>query len=444
MRGGVRVAGIGLLLSIAAAGGWLANNISRLAEPNEEPRDTSSMHSQAPGRPKGPCANGLAPLYWRAPMDPNYVRKEPGKSPMGMDLVPECPSGGEEARAGMASSNEVRINSSLVQKMGVRTAAVERRDLTRYVRAVGRVTYDERLVHHVHTKIHGWVEKLYVEYEGGIVGAGEPLLEIYSPELVSTQEELLLAARYRETTKASSNEDVRRSGQELLEATRRRLELWDISEQFIDDILTSGEVRKTVTLYAPRKGVVTHLNVRHGMEVTSDKNLYTIAGLSRVWIYANVYEYELPWLEIGQSASVKLKSRPGTSFEAVISYIYPSLDADTRTARVRLELDNPDLIFKPNMFAVVEIRASQLSGVLAVPEEAVIRSGQRSLVILDLGEGRFAPRDVTLGLDSGDGWLEIVAGLTESERVVTSGQFLIDSESKLREAAQKLLSSEAR
>jgi len=377
-------------------------------------------------------------------MDPNYVRKEPGKSPMGMDLVPECPSGGEEARAGMASSNEVRINSSLVQKMGVRTAAVERRDLTRYVRAVGRVTYDERLVHHVHTKIHGWVEKLYVEYEGGIVGAGEPLLEIYSPELVSTQEELLLAARYRETTKASSNEDVRRSGQELLEATRRRLELWDISEQFIDDILTSGEVRKTVTLYAPRKGVVTHLNVRHGMEVTSDKNLYTIAGLSRVWIYANVYEYELPWLEVGQNASVKLKSRPGTSFEAVISYISPSLDADTRTTRVRLELDNPDLIFKPNMFAVVEIRASQLSGVLAVPEEAVIRSGQRSLVILDLGEGRFAPRDVTLGLDSGDGWLEIVAGLTESERVVTSGQFLIDSESKLREAAQKLLSSEAR
>ncbi len=344
----------------------------------------------------------------------------------------------------MAGSNEVRINPSLVQKMGVRTAAVERRDLTRYVRAVGRVTYDERLVHHVHTKIHGWVEKLYVEYEGGIVGAGEPLLEIYSPELVSTQEELLLAARYRETTKASPNQDVRRSGQELLEATRRRLELWDISEQFIDDILASGEVRKTVTLYAPRKGVVTHLNVRHGMEVTSDKNLYTIAGLSRVWIYANVYEYELPWLEIGQSASVKLKSRPGTSFEAVVSYIYPSLDADTRTARVRLELDNPDLIFKPNMFAVVEIRASQLTGVLAGPEEAVIRSGQRSLVILDLGEGRFAPRDVTLGLDSGDGWLEIVAGLTESERVVTSGQFLIDSESKLREAALKLLSSEAR
>lgn len=444
MRGGVRVAGIGLLLSIAAAGGWLANNISRLAEPNEEPRDTSSMHSQAQGRPKGPCANGLAPLYWRAPMDPNYVRKEPGKSPMGMDLVPECPSGGEEARAGMASSNEVRINSSLVQKMGVRTAAVERRDLTRYVRAVGRVTYDERLVHHVHTKIHGWVEKLYVEYEGGIVDAGEPLLEIYSPELVSTQEELLLAARYRETTKASPNQDVRRSGQELLKATRRRLELWDISEQFIDDILASGEIRKTVTLYAPRKGVVTHLNVRHGMEVTSDKNLYTIAGLSRVWIYANVYEYELPWLEIGQSASVKLKSRPGTSFEAVISYIYPSLDADTRTTRVRLELDNPGLIFKPNMFADVEIRASQLTGVLAVPEEAVIRSGQRSLVILELGEGRFAPRNVTLGLDSGDGWLEIVAGLTESDRVVTSGQFLIDSESKLREATQKLLSSEAR
>ncbi|MBW2235621.1 MAG: efflux RND transporter periplasmic adaptor subunit, partial [Deltaproteobacteria bacterium] len=299
--------------------------------------------------------------------------------------------------------------------------------------------YDERLVDHVHTKIQGWVERLYVEYEGEMVKRGQPLLEIYSPELVSTQEELLLAARYRDMTSESPFPDVSEGGAALFDATRRRLELWDIPERDVDRLLETGEVRKSLTLYAPSSGVVTHMMVRKGMEVSPNANLYTIADLSRVWLYADVYEYELPWIQTGQKGSVELSYLPGQSFQGKVTYVYPFLDPKTRTARVRLELPNEDLTLKPNMFANVTIETEVHRNVLAIPEEAVIRSGKRNLVIVVLGEGRFEPRDVEVGIDSGDGWLEARSGLRDGEEVVTSGQFLIDSESKLREAVQKLL-----
>jgi multidrug efflux pump subunit AcrA (membrane-fusion protein) len=415
-----------LLVAVAAAGGWLANDL-RSPAPGESA-------TSAPQTGSGPCSGGAEALYWKAPMDPTYVRNEPGKSPMGMDLVPVCPGEGEAAPAG-----GVKIAPELIQDMGVRTAAVERRDLTRSVRAVGRVDYDERLVEHVHTKVQGWVEKLHVEYEGEMVKRGQPLLEIYSPELVSTQEELLLAARYRDSTAESPFADVKSGGDDLFRATRRRLELWDIPDRDIERLLDSGVVRKTLTLYAPAGGVVTHLMVRNGMEVTPDENLYTVADLSRVWVYADIYEYELPWIAQGQRATAELSYMPGAKFEGRVAYVYPFLDPKTRTVRVRLEHENPDLILKPEMFTNVRIEAETRSGVLVVPEEAVIRSGRRNLVIVSLGEGRFRPQEVTLGLDSGEGWIEIRQGLRESERVVTSGQFLIDSESKLQEAVEKLL-----
>ena len=381
-----------------------------------------------------PCAGGAAPLYWKAPMDPTYIRKQPGKSPMGMDLVPMCPEGAEGVGGG-----GVRIDPALAQNMGVRLARVERRDLSRTIRAVGRVAYDERRISHVHTKVQGWVEKLHVAYEGQQVERGQPLLEIYSPELVATQEELLVAARYRDQTSASPFEDVEQSGVHLFEATRRRLELWDIPERDIDRLLETGSIRNHLTLYSPAKGVVTHLMVREGMEVGPKQNLYTIADLSRVWVYADVYEYELPWVAVGQKAVVELSYMPGTAFEGSVTYVYPYLDSKTRTVRVRLEMDNLALALKPDMFANVRIQAQTRRDTLAVPDEAVLRSGQRSLVIVALERGRFDPRQVTLGIDSGDGWLEVREGLVEGEQVVTSGQFLIDSESRLREAAQKLL-----
>jgi Cu(I)/Ag(I) efflux system membrane fusion protein/cobalt-zinc-cadmium efflux system membrane fusion protein len=411
----------------AAAGGWLAGQMV-------DGRVGEGQRAAPTADGEGPCAGGAQPLYWKAPMDPTYIREEPGKSPMGMDLVPVCPDGEESAGRG-----GVRIDPVLEQSMGVKLARVARRDLSRTIRAVGRVAYDERRVAHVHTKVQGWVEKLYIDYEGQLVERGQPLLEIYSPELVATQDELLVAARYRDQTSASPFEDVAKSGAQLFAATRRRLELWDIPDRDIDRLLQTGAIRKNLTLYSPAKGAVTHLMVREGMEVGPNQNLYTIADLSRVWVYAEVYEYELPWVAVGQKGSVELSYMPGATFEASVTYVYPYLDAKTRTARVRLELENPDLALKPDMFTNVRIQAQTRRGTLAVPDEAVLRSGQRSLVIVALGEGRFDPRQVTLGIDSGDGWLEVLDGLSEGEQIVISGQFLIDSESRLREAAQKLL-----
>ena len=426
MSAGRWIAVVTAVGALAGAGGWW---LGTRGGPAGAP-------SSATGG-DGPCPGGADPLYWKAPMDPTYIRDEPGKSPMGMDLVPVCP--GEE---GAVAGDGIQIDPTLVQSMGVRVAPAIRHDLARKVRAVGRVAYDERRVDHVHTKVQGWIERLFVEYEGGIVKRGQPLLEIYSPELVSTQEELLLAARYRDATRESRFEDVSRAGEDLFEATRRRLELWDIPKRDIERLLASGDVRKTLTLDAPTEGVVTHLMVREGMEVGPNNNLYTIADLSRVWLYADVYEYELPWVREGQNAEIDLSYLPGRTFEGVVTYVYPFLDPKTRTARIRIELDNPDLILKPDMFANVTIETETHGEVLAVPEEAIIRSGRRSLAIVALGEGRFSPREVALGIDSGDGWVEVRDGLVEGDRVVTSGQFLIDSESKLREAVQKMLAAQ--
>ncbi len=414
---------------VAAAVGWWAGTASRHAGAGPGTGEAAVA---------GPCPGGGEPLYWKAPMDPSYVRDAPGKSPMGMDLVPVCPKG-----TGAGTDAAVRIDPNVVQNIGMRTEPVGRRDLVRRIRTVGRVGYDERLVTHVHTKIQGWVERLRTDHVGQMVERGRPLLEIYSPELLSTQEELLLAARYRDSTGRSDIPDVAEGGEALFRATRRRLELWDIPERDIEQLLATGEVRKTLTLYAPHGGVVTELGVREGMEVGPDQNLYTIADLSRVWVNADIYEYELPWVSVGQPARVELSYLPGRVFEGEVTYVYPFLDPRTRTARARIELANPDLVLKPEMYGNVSIEGERREAVLAVPEAAVIRSGTRSLGIVAVGDGRFEPRQLTLGLDSGDGWLEVRDGLVEGERIVTSGQFLIDSESRLQDAVRQLLGEEA-
>lgn len=410
---------------LALAVGWWASALySGSRHTRESPVDASNA---------GLCPDGAAPLYWKAPMDPSYVRDEPGKSPMGMDLVPVC---GEGADSG--EGRDIVVDAATVQNIGVRTTLVERRDLSRSIRAVGRVAYDERRVAHVHTKVQGWVENLLVDFVGQRVERGEPLLEIYSPELVATQEELLLAARYRDATSESPFSDVRGGGDALYAATQRRLALFDVPERDIERLLRTGEVKRTLTLYAPASGVVTQLGVRSGMEVNPNSNLYTIADLSKVWVLADVYEYELPWLEIGQRAAVELPYLPGDPVTGELTYISPFLDPQTRTAEVRLELDNPDGRLKPAMLGSALIAGAPVSGVLAVPSEAVIRSGRRTIAVVALGHGRFEPRDIVLGLDSGDGWLEVRSGLGEGDSVVISSQFLLDSESNLREAVRKL------
>ena len=424
-----------ILLSIsiavlALAAGWWGRGMMSSDHAMSSPDATASAD--------GPCPGGAEPLYWKAPMDPSYVRETPGKSPMGMDLVPECPGA-----ANAAPEGAVVIDSATVQNIGVRTAPVERRDLARAVRAVGRVAYDERRVTHVHTKVQGWIEKLFVDFVGQKVKRGQPLLEIYSPELVATQEELLLAARYRGSTEDSPFEDVRGGGDSLFEATKRRLALWDIADRDVERLLETGEVKRTLTLYAPASGFITRLGVRSGMEVQPNSNLYTIADLSRVWVLADVYEFELPWLELGQMAEVELSYLPGIPMQGELTYIAPFLDAKTRTAEVRLELDNADGKLKPEMFGNAVIAGAPRPNALAIPTDAVIRSGTRTVAIVALGDGQFEPRDIELGLDSGDGWLEVLAGLEQGEDVVISSQFLIDSESNLQEAVQKLLAARA-
>jgi Cu(I)/Ag(I) efflux system membrane fusion protein len=413
------------LVVLALAAGWWGRGLL--------PGVQDGVHDGATAATDGPCPDGAEPAYWKAPMDPTFVRDKPGKSPMGMALVPVC-----STSSGAGADGAVVIDSATMQNIGVRTTIVERRDLARSVRAVGRVAYDERRVTHAHTKVQGWVENLSVDFVGQEVKRGQPLLEIYSPELVATQEELLLAARYQEATEASPFSDVRGGGESLLEATKRRLTLWDVPDRDIERLLETGEVKRTLTLYAPASGVITRLGVRSGMKVQPNSNLYTIADLSRVWVLAEVYEYELPWLAVGQTAAVELSYLPGEHMEGELTYIAPFLDPKTRTVEVRLELDNASGKLKPEMFGNVVVAGAPRLGALAIPTSAVIRSGKRTIAVVALGEGRFDPRDITLGLDSGDGWLEVLSGLDEGDEIVISSQFLIDSESNLQEAVRKL------
>ncbi len=415
---------VALVGGALAAGFWMRG---LLAPPGMQDAGQQMAESD------GPCPAGAQPLYWKAPMDPSYVRDGPGQSPMGMDLVPECPP-----TSGKPEKGTVQIDPTTIQNMGVRTAVVETRNLGRTIRTVGRVAYDERLVAHVHTKVQGWVEKLFADHVGQQVRRGQPLLKLYSPELVATQEELLLAARYRELTQDSPFEDVSKGGASLFHATRRRMELWDVPERTIERLLESGEIQKTLTLYSPTGGVVTKLGVRSGMEVRPNESLYTIADLSTVWVLADIYESELPWVELGQKGSVKLSYVPGAEFSGTVTYIAPFLDPKTRTAQVRLELPNLDGRLKPEMFGEMTLHGTPRP-MTAVPNEAVLRSGRRSVVVMALGGGRFKVREVVLGLDSGQGWLEVTEGVSPGDEIVLSGQFLIDSESSLQEAIQKLV-----
>ena len=423
-----RILFIALIAGISLTAGWWGRGLAPMqhtTQPNQE--DITS---------DGPCPGGADPIYWKAPMDPTYMRDAPGKSPMGMDLVPECP---EELKT--APEGAVLIDAATIQNIGVRTAQVVRRDLSRSVRAVGRVAFDERRVTHVHTKVQGWIENLFVDFVGQEIKQGQPLLEIYSPELVATQEELLLASRYRDSTKESPFEEIRSGGDSLFESTKRRLALWDIADHDVKRLLATGDVKRTLTLYAPTSGYITQLGVRSGMQVQPNENLYTITDLSRVWVLADVYEFEIPWIKLGQVAEVELNYLPGLLFKGELTYIAPFLNPKTRTAQVRLELENPDGKLKPEMFGSATIAGVTHPNVLAIPSEAVIRSGTRTIAVVALGSGLFQPREIELGLDSGDGWLEVESGLTQGEEIVVGGQFLIDSESNLQEAVRKFRSA---
>ena len=371
--------------------------------------------------------------YWQAPMDPTYIRDEPGKSPMGMDLVPVYEGDGEEMEPGT-----VKIDPVMTQNIGVRTVKVGKKRLTNTIRSAGRVDYDEKRVHHVNTKIEGWVEKLYVDFTGQEVKKDDYLLEIYSPKLVATQEEYLLARRYADSSRDKDGVAGIGDRASVLELSKKRLELWDVPAHQIRELEESGEIKKTIHVHSPASGIVVNKKVQEGMFIKPGVNLYTIADLSKVWVYADLYEYEFAWVKEGQEAEMTLAAYPGETFKGKVAFINPFMEPKTRTVKVRLEFDNPDGKLKPDMFAnVVFISKMERAGI-AVPTEAVLLSGERSVVIVSRGEGKFTPREVTLGAQAG-GFYEVIDGLAEGEEIVTSAHFLIDSESRLSEAISKML-----
>ncbi len=371
---------------------------------------------------KTQVASGKRILYWRDPMDPTMVADKPGKSPMGMEMVPVYE--GEEGTG-------VKIDPTTVQNIGVRYETAERRTLTKTIRTVGKVDYDERKLYYVNTKISGWVDNLYVDYTGKFVKRGEPLLDIYSPELVSAEEEYIIALKYRDLDPKQSDQT------QLFERAHSKLMFWDIPHEQIVRLETTRKPEKTMTLVSPATGVVIEKNLLKGGNIMAGTNLYKIADLSTVWVYADVYEYEVPFIKVGQQATVTLAYVPGRVFKGHVSYIFPYLNPDTRTLRVRIEIPNPNTILKPEMFATVELRSPVTVNALAVPEQAVIHSGERNVVVVSRGEGRFESRDVKLGVLAG-GYYQVLEGVQEGEKIVVSSQFLLDSESNLKAVLQQM------
>ncbi len=350
------------------------------------------------------------------------------------ETVKQAPRDHETAAKRKAEQEEAAITITLSdekrQLIGVRTAAASYRSLDRQVRTVGKVDVDETRLAFVNTKISGWVERLYVDYTGREVKKGEPLLSVYSPELVSAQEEYLLALKASRSVVPSRFGEIAESQVSLLESAKRRLLLWDIAPEQIAELEKSGVPRTEMTIYSPIDGIVMEKMVLEGGYIMPGMNLYKIADLTSVWVIGDIYEYEAPLVKIGQNARVSLAYFPGEAFDARVSYIYPTLDPMTRTIKVRLEVKNPELKLKPEMFADVIIMTSP-GGRLTIPKEAVLDSGLRRIVYVEKKPGVYEMREVELGL-RGDTYVEVLSGVRKGERVVTSGNFLIDSESQLR------------
>lgn len=338
----------------------------------------------------------------------------------------------EEGKMQELAPGTVQISPERQQLIGVKIGRVELRPLEKLIRTVGRVDFDERKMVTFSPKIGGWIEELYIDFTGRYVKQGEPLLTIYSPELVSTQEEYLSVLRARKDLMKSPFSEVAASGSSLAESARRRLRLWDISDDQIKTLEETGQVSRTLTLYSPFSGFVLEKMAYKGMSLMPGTALFKLADLSVVWLNADIYEYELPFISLGQQATIRLSYLPGETFTGKAIYIYPALDPNTRTAKVRFEFPNPGGKLKPEMYGNVEIKIP-LGRRLVVPEGAIIDTGIRQMVIIDKGEGYFEPREVKTGAKAGD-YQEILTGLKVGERVVTRANFLIDSESKFKEA----------
>jgi len=348
----------------------------------------------------------------------------------------EQPKARSEAREAQAEeeASTIEIPPEKQQMIGVKTTVVAVRPLESIIRTVGKIEYDERQLATVNTKVEGWIEKLYVDYTGKYVKKGEPLAEIYSPELVATQQEFLNVIRWTRQGKDIKDENMNRmlstDAEAMVEAAKQRLRLWDITDDQIGRIAESGKPVRTLTIYSPVSGYVVQKMAVQGMRVMPGEKLFDVADLSSVWIISDIYEYELPFVKVGETAKLSLSYFPGKEFLSRIDYMYPSLAGDTRTAKVRFVLANPGGQLKPEMFTNVEVRIS-LGKRLAIPDDAIIDTGVRQIVYVDRGEGIFEPREVLLGIRAEE-FREVLKGVKAGEKVASSAAFLIDSEAQLK------------
>lgn len=357
------------------------------------------------------------PLYWVAPMDPSYRRDAPGKSPMGMDLIPVYDDGSNDDEA------TIKISPEVINNLGVRTAKVNRSPLSRKISTVGYLDYDETRINHIHVRTEGWIERLSVRAEGEYVNNRQLLFELYAPTLVNAQEEYLQA--------------LGGGNKMLLEASKQRLLALDVSPSQIERLKKQRQVSQYIRFYAPQSGILSRLNVREGMYIKPSVEVMSIANFDSVWLLAEVFERQVSWVKTGNKAEARLPSLPGQLLTGEVEYIYPDLDPVTRTLRVRIRFDNTERLLMPNMYAHVDIFADAKPSVLNIPSEALIRGADKDHVILSLGKGRFKARPVTAGMES-QNVIEIIQGLSEGDSIVVSSQFLLDSESSLKASFQRM------
>jgi Cu(I)/Ag(I) efflux system membrane fusion protein len=390
----IRPLGFVLLGGIAGAGAayWLAPGAS--SDPASQSADSGAKE----------------PLYWVAPMDPNFKSDKPGKSPMGMDLIPVYEEGG----SGEDAPGTVRISPTVVNNLGVRTEPVIKGRLPNNITTVGYVQYNEDQMAHVHPRVEGWIESLYVKAEGEPVEKGSPLYTLYSPTLVNAQEELLLA--------------MNRGNQRLVNAAQERLEALNVPAGLVRELRQSRKIQRTITIHAPASGVIENLNVREGMYIKPGNRVLSIAALDEVWVIGEVFESQLSAVEAGNRVEMTLDYMPGREWRGRVDYVYPEINTDTRTARVRMRFDNSDGTLMPGMFARLDVQGERGDRQFLVPRESIIRTGQSDRLVLALEEGAFKSVNVSVGR-VGEQYAEILDGIMAGDTVVTSAQFLIDSES---------------
>ena len=369
-------------------------------------------------------------LHWRAPMNRNFISDRPGKSPMGMDLVPVYAD-----EAGDQPEGTVRVDPSFVQRIGVRTAPVERRDIAQSIRTVGTLAHNDKQIAWINTKFDGWIENVAVNYLGETVEKGQVLFDIYSPELVATQTDYLHAVHYAARLDASGYPEVAGRAHSLVESARARLRYWDITDEQIATLEREETPRRTLSVSSPVTGVVVEKmnETLDGMYVQPGMNLYKLADLTTIWVDVEIFEHQVQAMRVGQRAEVELPYAPGQPYTGFVRYLYPHFNQETRTMTVSIELANPDLTLRAGMYANVTFDVPVARNALAVPEEAVIRTGTRDVAVLELSPGLFRVAEVTLGA-GGDGVWEVLDGISEGDRIVVSAQFLIDSESNLNQA----------